>query len=203
MATERVIGGLTGVERRAARRERLLAAALEIIGEADWAAATMTAICRRAGLTERYFYESFGCREELYGVLIESVGDEVRDRVLEALAEAGDDVPGRVRAVAEPTEHRQPPLARVADEHVDDRLGDERLARQRRRILGAFASLVRDQPRVFLGPTADLPPQVEIFAVGLVGGVDELVTRVLEGTLALADDELVDAITDFAVRLLE
>jgi AcrR family transcriptional regulator len=188
MTTERVIGGLSGAERRAARRERLLAAALEIIGEADWPAATMTAICRRAGL---------------YGVLIESVATEVRDRVLAALETAGEDVPGRIRAVADAAVDvlvRHPHKGRLA---LLGGLGDEQLARRRRRILGGFASLVRDQPRTFFGPAAGVPERVEVLAVGLVGGVDELVTRVLEGTLALSDDELVDAITDFAVRLFD
>jgi AcrR family transcriptional regulator len=52
-------------ERPALRRERLIAAAVEVYGEAGFRNATVRAICRRAHLTERYFYESFGSSEEL------------------------------------------------------------------------------------------------------------------------------------------
>ena len=201
MTTERVIGGLNGDERRASRRARLLDAALEIIGESEWSAATMTAICRRAGLTERYFYESFSCREELYAALIDAVAAEVSERVLGALAVAGDDLEARIGAVAEVVVDvlvRDPRKGRVA---VLGGLGDEPLARQRRRILGAFSALVRNEPRRFLGPLTPVPPGAEVLSIAVVGGVDELVTRVLEGTLELSDEELVQAICDFALRL--
>ncbi|HPU53048.1 MAG TPA: TetR/AcrR family transcriptional regulator [Burkholderiaceae bacterium] len=61
----RPYGGLSEEERRAARRLRLLAAGLEVIGTQGYAAATLRAVCARADLTERYFYESFANREAL------------------------------------------------------------------------------------------------------------------------------------------
>ena len=57
--------GISADERRASRRARLLDAALEEVGERGMAGTTMTAVCARAGLTERYFYESFADRDEM------------------------------------------------------------------------------------------------------------------------------------------
>ena len=56
-------GGLTAEERRAERRARLVRAATEIWVAEGWAAVSMRAVCARAGLTDRYFYEEFGNRE--------------------------------------------------------------------------------------------------------------------------------------------
>jgi AcrR family transcriptional regulator len=68
-AEPRLWGGTTLTERREARRTALLEAALDLIGEAGAAAVTMRAVCRRAGLTDRYFYESFSDRDDLLDVL--------------------------------------------------------------------------------------------------------------------------------------
>jgi AcrR family transcriptional regulator len=62
MAQQRV-GGVD--ERRALRRDRLIAAAADVYGEVGYRNATVRMICRRARLTERYFYESFGTSEDL------------------------------------------------------------------------------------------------------------------------------------------
>ncbi|WP_278258124.1 TetR family transcriptional regulator [Nocardioides convexus] len=57
-APRRRYGGKTAEQRRAERREALLAAAVDIWQESGWAAVTMRGVCARAGLTDRYFYES-------------------------------------------------------------------------------------------------------------------------------------------------
>lgn len=51
--------------RRAQRREALIAAAIEVYGARGYRSATVKAICEAAGLTERYFYESFENGEAL------------------------------------------------------------------------------------------------------------------------------------------
>lgn len=51
--------------RQAERRAKLIDAALEVAGRAGLEAASVAAICAEAGLTARYFYESFPRREEI------------------------------------------------------------------------------------------------------------------------------------------
>ena len=74
----RAYGGVSEEQRRAARRLRLLEAGLEIIGTQGYAAATLRAVCARAELTERYFYESFANREALLVGVHRWVVDQLR-----------------------------------------------------------------------------------------------------------------------------
>ncbi|RJO73796.1 TetR/AcrR family transcriptional regulator [Nocardia panacis] len=75
-AGARIWGGTTLPERKRARRAALLEAALDLIGEAGAAGVTMRAVCRRANLTDRYFYESFISRDELLDALYRQVAEE-------------------------------------------------------------------------------------------------------------------------------
>jgi AcrR family transcriptional regulator len=90
--------GSSAEERRRKRREQLILAAIQVYGERGYRNSTVKAVCEAAGLTERYFYESFANSEAL---LVASYRG-VTQRLLVALAEAGA-VPGspeeRVRAV--------------------------------------------------------------------------------------------------------
>jgi AcrR family transcriptional regulator len=63
--TKRKWGGLEDEERRLVRRQRLLEAAVELYGRDGYRSTTVRSICRQAGLTERYFYESFSNSEAL------------------------------------------------------------------------------------------------------------------------------------------
>src|SRR5512139_3717483 len=49
-------GGVSAQERKAARRERLLDAGLQLFGTPGGDRVTVSAVCAEAGLTERYFY---------------------------------------------------------------------------------------------------------------------------------------------------
>nr|WP_296773589.1 TetR/AcrR family transcriptional regulator [Rhodococcus sp. (in: high G+C Gram-positive bacteria)] len=57
-------GSLPG-ERRDLRREKLLDAAVDIFGTSGYRSASIDRICSTAGLTKRYFYESFDSSEDL------------------------------------------------------------------------------------------------------------------------------------------
>ncbi len=91
MATRRTYRGLTGDERRADRRARLVAAARVIAGTAGYGAMTIEATCRAAGVTARHFYDHFTGREALLIAVYESVLDEHRGAVAAVLAGAPAD----------------------------------------------------------------------------------------------------------------
>lgn len=78
-------------DRRAARRAMLLEAGLELMGSEGVAATTMRATCRQAGLTERYFYESFESRDDLVLAVFDDVVLGARDALLGALAAGPED----------------------------------------------------------------------------------------------------------------
>ena len=56
---------MTLEQRTAERRERFLEAGLNIFGNEGFHAATVRKICKEAGLTDRYFYESYSSMEAL------------------------------------------------------------------------------------------------------------------------------------------
>ncbi len=77
----------------------MLDAGLTLLAESGPGAVTMRGVCRGAGLTERYFYESFPSREAMLVDLLTSVVDDAERVLTEAVASAGDD-PGRIIALA-------------------------------------------------------------------------------------------------------
>ena len=80
----RLWGGTTLADRRATRREKLLAAGLDLLGSEETGGVSVRAVCRRAQLTERYFYESFEDRD----ALVLAVYDEVAAETQRVLKEA-------------------------------------------------------------------------------------------------------------------
>lgn len=94
----RSYAGATDAQRRGARRERLLDAGLAIIGTQGYSAATLRAVCAAAGLTERYFYESFANREALLAGVHARLVDELSAGLREAFAAGGDGAQARARA---------------------------------------------------------------------------------------------------------
>lgn len=112
---KRVYGGTPMEQRVAERRRSLLAAAFEIIGELGHRALTVRAVCKKAGLTDRYFYESFDNGEALLIAVHQSLQDELNDAMNRAMAEHADDLEQAVRAsiVAYLAFMRDPRKARV------------------------------------------------------------------------------------------
>ncbi len=73
----RQYGGIDADRRMHERREKFLAAGLEAFGNLGYAQATIKGICRLAGLTERYFYESFKNKEDLLCAVFHRLIDEL------------------------------------------------------------------------------------------------------------------------------
>ena len=85
-------------ERRAQRRCQLVAAAIEVYGERGFQTSTVKAVCDAAGLTERYFYESFPNSEALLAACFETVTEGLFHDIAHAGEVAREG--GRERALA-------------------------------------------------------------------------------------------------------
>ena len=75
-APSRTYAGKDAQTRQAERRDKLVAAGITLFGRQGFAASSIDAVCREAGLTKRYFYESFTDREAL---LVEAYRAATRD----------------------------------------------------------------------------------------------------------------------------
>lgn len=86
-------------ERRRERRERMLAAGLQLFGTDGYRATTIEALCAAAAVSTRNFYEEFGSREALLVALHDDVNARALAAVVAALSRIDPaDIPGRVEA---------------------------------------------------------------------------------------------------------
>ena len=96
-AAERSYGGLSPVERRRDRRNRLLDAGLELFANESYANVSIERLCEVSGVTARHFYEAFESREALLLSVFGRIAIELNERVTGALARPVSDP--RLRAV--------------------------------------------------------------------------------------------------------
>jgi AcrR family transcriptional regulator len=87
-STQRPYRGVKRDERRERRRLDLIAAAIAVYGKRGFRQSTVKAVCDQAGLTERYFYESFENSEALLAACYEAVTLALFTGLLKAGAEA-------------------------------------------------------------------------------------------------------------------
>jgi AcrR family transcriptional regulator len=101
MATARArdYGGHTAEQRRLARRDRLIEAAIRVYGQVGYRDATVKAVCEAAELTERYFYESFPSSEALLIAAFDTVSHRLIDCLERIRAEHTGATDERCRAV--------------------------------------------------------------------------------------------------------
>lgn len=91
--------GISPEQRLATRRQQLIGAAIRVYGQQGYRQATVKAICEAAGLTERYFYESFANSEQLLIASYEAVMQQLYEQLLEAARAAPPQRADRIRAM--------------------------------------------------------------------------------------------------------
>ncbi|MGH3563255.1 MAG: TetR/AcrR family transcriptional regulator, partial [Mycobacterium sp.] len=169
-------------DRQALRRDELITAGVQLLGGERGPALTVRAVCGKAGLTERYFYESFADRDEF----VRAVYDDVCARAMSALLSArtpreaveqfvalmvDDPVRGRVLLLAPESE---PVLIRSGAEWMP----------------GFIELLQRKLTRI------DDPVLQNMVATSLIGGLTALFTAYLNGRLAATRAQFIDYCVD-------
>jgi AcrR family transcriptional regulator len=168
--------GQSGAERRAERRDRLMATAIELFGTAGYAATPIDTICAGAGVTARHFYEHFPSREALLRAVYDAIIADTQRAVMRALTSAPgaeDRVAAGVRAFVH-AYLDDPRRGRIAAVEV---IGvSEDMERHRRSVIHAFASLIQAQAE-FLASEGKIEREwnYELVGIALAGGVNELI----------------------------
>ena len=83
--------GVSNEIRQAERRLKLIEAGIKVFGSSGYHAATVKGLCQEAGLTERYFYESFSNAEALFTACYLHITDTLRERLQQVLLGMEDD----------------------------------------------------------------------------------------------------------------
>jgi AcrR family transcriptional regulator len=198
-AASRPYRGISADDRRADRRARLIEAGLELLGERGWAGATVRGVCAEAGLTERYFYESFAEREALLIAVFDRVAAEAATGVLAAVEAAPHDARAKARAAIEAFVEMLTDDPRRARAILVESAGSAIVEARRREAIRSFAALVADQAARFYGPGALGPADAELTSLALVGGLAELLVSWLEGAITVPRERLVDHCTELFV----
>jgi AcrR family transcriptional regulator len=189
----RSYGGVTAHERRVRRRAALIDAALDLLAESGASGVTKRAVCSRARLNDRYFYEHFTDRDALLEAVTQSVTSQGLEAVVTATLEAPSDIRAKVHAAAE---------AALAFMTADPRHGrvllishtDEVLQRARLTSTRAIAAAMAAMTRELLGDIAPSQLDTDLAAFTLVSGTMELVAAWLRGDFATSREHLVDLV---------
>jgi AcrR family transcriptional regulator len=190
--SSRAYRGVSTEQRRAERRAKLIDAAIAVYGERGYRQATVKAVCEAAGLTERYFYESFENSEALLVASFNAVTYAVFDEITGAARAAGRGRVARARAMLDAyfgALQRAPASARVY--LVEIRGVSREVDKAFDGALRAIGAEVARQ----MAP-ADTPSD-ELLQAGVVGGVMHIALRWIDAGY----QPPLAVVTDTALRL--
>jgi len=184
--------GFSPEQRRAERRTRLIAAAIAVYGERGYRQATVKAVCEAAGLTERYFYESFENSEQLLITSFNAVTYAVFDEMSLAARTAGRGRAARARAMLDAyfsALQRSPASARV---YLVEIRG---VSREVDKAFDAALRAIGTEVARHIAPQDAAPD--ELLQAGIVGGVMHIALRWIDNGYQPPLAE----VTDAALRL--
>ena len=187
--------------RRAEVRERIVAAARELIAHGGFAEARVSAVAERAGVATGTVYRHFASKAELFAEVFRRVSQGEIDALLEAAAgeqhrPAGERVADGIETFARRA-LRAPRLAfALIAEPVGPLIEAERLT-YRRAYRDGVAEVIA--AGVAAGELPDQDPQLS--AAALVGAAAESMVGPLSPTVARRDsDQLIAWLRAFAIR---
>ncbi|MET8775299.1 TetR/AcrR family transcriptional regulator [Nocardia sp. NPDC004654] len=159
-------------QRQQQRRARLVDAAIEEFGTRGYRNTTIDAVCARAGVGKRYFYESFDGSEGLLRAAYTVATDRLRGSIVDGAAASSDTVSAAVHGsltgffsgIAD-----DPRIARIAFFEI---LGiSPAVDADYRRVTGSFVDTFLELATPMIDIEAVPKPLLRTIATGLVGAV--------------------------------
>ncbi|WP_040865001.1 TetR/AcrR family transcriptional regulator [Nocardia exalbida] len=204
MTAQRTYGGISAEERRAQRRAALLEAALEIIGTEGLEKLTVSGLCARAGLNERYYYENFDSRDSVLIALTDGIAEELAAAILAAVRTAAPDTRATAHAAITAGVHLLTDDPRKAKAALIAGMATPELRARTTETVRAFAHMVASEGTDFYRMSDSAPASaIDFRALYLVGGLVQTLTAWLQGDLNLTRDELIEHTVDVFVLLGE
>lgn len=197
----RPYAGVDAADRLAARRARLLEAGLDLLGadRPDVAELTVRGICRKAGLTVRYFYESFTDKDEFVSAVFDWVIAELASRTQEIVDAAAPEQQTRagidnvVRTIAGD--------ARIGRLLFSAQLSNAVVVRKRVESSALLAMLSGQHAGAVLQMAEN--DRIKAAAHFVVGGVAQSISAWLADEVRLRPDQLVDQLTALLDKLAD
>lgn len=192
---QRPYRGISATDRRDQRRQQLIDAGLQLFGTRGIAAVGIVDICAEAGLTKRYFYESFTSIDTLADAVFEYVTGNLVAAVAPAIrAGAGRD-PRPALTVYIRTVLSDPRVVRLLA--VETQTGSLKKYRDGfpTRAVELWFSLVADEE------TAPPPEEMRLKAYGFIGAAQQIGMAWLDGYFPLTLDEVIDQLVEMFYRI--
>lgn len=191
--------GVEATERLAARRSQLLEAGLELLGSSDRDIAELTVrgICRQAGLSARYFYESFPDKDEFIGGVFDWVVGDLATTIQAAVATVPP--PEQARAGIAEIVRTIVGDARIGRLLFSTHLANPVVVRKRTESSALFAMLSGQHA----GDALRIPAndRIKVGAHFIVGGVAQTISAWIEGDVELEPGQLVDQLASLLDEL--
>ncbi len=178
---KRRYSGQSFADRQTERRERLILAAVLVAGRVGLDGASVAAICAEAGLTARYFYESFPTREAIFVEAYRAVQNELLARITTAPGQG--DAAKRALAGFFAAIRERPDLARVFLIDLDDHTGAMRMA--------SFEGAGK------LSKAFGLKATHPLTVAGIVGAIVDIAKRWIESDFAEPPEKVVEIALPF------
>lgn len=185
--------GVSAPDRVAERRRRLLDAGLELFGTRGIAEAGVGDICGEAGLTKRYFYESFPSIEALAEAVFDEVRTGIMVRVAPAIIAGGA---GNVRPAIDAYVR-----AVTDDPRILHLLAFETSQGPLARHRAEFATRAVETWFALAGHGTDDSERTRVRAYAFVGASTQIGIAWASGELLLTIEELIDELVELFDRL--
>ena len=195
-AVPRPYRGVSATDRRHLRRQRLIDAGLQLFGTRGIPAVGIVDVCAEAGLTKRYFYESFASMD----ALAEAVFEHVTGNLVAMVAPAIEIGAGRDPRPALTVYIR----ALLSDPRVVRLLAVESQTGPLKKYRDGFPTRAVELWFAFAAAAAeDMPPpqDMRLKAYGFVGAAQQIGMAWLDGHLPLTIDDVIDQLVDLFYRI--
>lgn len=187
----RTYAGRSAQDRDATRRRQFIDAAIAQIGTRGLSNTTVRGVCDQAGLSTRFFYETFDSLDALAVIAYDACVQDAFETISAATLEAGPAREDRARgAIAAIVDYLSANPERSRLVFVES-LGSGVLASKRRDTMHLLASSITALAKTTYS-VDERDPLVRMTATLVAGGVTELMIGWLDGTLDVPRDRLVD-----------
>jgi AcrR family transcriptional regulator len=190
----RTYKGATPQQRVEQRHAQLVDAAVDVFGTIGYRAATVDHVCARAGLSKRYFYESFTDSEALLLACYQRCADDIHQAMVAAVVDATDTVDAQLRAAltgyfgAIDADQRRARITLLEILGVSPTIDAAYEAQTER-----FADSVQALAASSFEASTLTKPQLHIIAQGIIGAITTIAMQWLLGHRRRPRTQLIDA----------
>lgn len=182
-------------ERTRTRRGQLIEAGIPLIGLPHGKPVGVREVCKAAGLTERYFYQAFGSREQYVRAVYYHVAMSARDKYVSAIG-SDTSTEDRARIAVETF------LTELIDKPANGRVIF--VGPTTEPVLGAYSAQYAVEFVHFVQGNLSSYPEGDverrIRALSIVGAMSALFTAYLHETIGVSRERFIEYCTEFVLR---